>query len=478
MSDYEMPGHWIDGRIETDGEWIEVLNPADQTVIGRVPVATHARLEAAVEAAVRGLEIWRKVSPQDRARVLVRAADLLRERADFIGRQITLEQGKPLDQARLEVGRAADILEWDAAEGRRLYGQVIPAPHGMTYTATHHPIGVVAAFTPWNYPIASPSRKVAGALAAGCSVILKPSEETPAGAFHLASALADAGLPAGVLNLVYGYPEPISDFLVRHPDIRMVTLTGSVPVGRKVAALAGEYMKPSIMELGGHAPVIICEDADPDRAAELAVLGKSMNAGQVCVAPTRFYVAESLFERFRDAMAEGARKLRMGPGLAADTQLGPLANARRISAIETLVADAVKQGARLNAPADVPRTNAGYFHPLTILSEVPESARIMQEEPFGPVAMINPVSSVEHAIVQANRLPFGLSAYAFTRSAGLVRLLSEEIQSGTLAINHFGASVPETPFGGVKDSGFGREGGAHGVAAFTTVKTVAHLAEV
>lgn len=478
MTDYDMPGHWIDGRIETDSERIEVVNPADQAVIGSVPVATPSRLEAAVAAAVRGLEVWRKVSPQDRARVLTRAADLLRERADFIGEQITLEQGKPLLQARMEVGRAADILEWDAAEGRRLYGQVIPAPNGMTYTATHHPIGVVAAFTPWNFPIASPSRKVAGALAAGCSVVLKPSEETPAGAFHLARALADAGLPEGVLNLVYGHPEPISDFLIRHPDTRMVTLTGSVPVGRKVAALAGEYMKPTIMELGGHAPVIICDDADPERAAEMALVGKSMNAGQVCVAPTRFYVAEPLFERFRDAMAEGARKLRMGPGLAADTQLGPLANARRIAAIETLVEDAVNQGARLDTHQVDPLPNAGYFHPLTILSEVPESARIMQEEPFGPVAMINPVSSVEQAIAQANRLPFGLSAYAFTRSAGLARLLSEEVQSGTLAINHFGASVPETPFGGVKDSGFGREGGSQGVAAFTVVKAVAHLAEV
>lgn len=475
MNDYVMPGHWIDGRVETGDERIEILNPADETVIGTIPVATSAQLEAAVAAAVRGMRVWRRVSPQNRANVLIRAAALLRERADDIARQITLEQGKPVAQAKGEVNRAADILDWDAGEGRRLYGQVIPAPEGMTYTATHHPVGVVAAFTPWNFPIASPSRKVGGALAAGCSVVLKPSEETPAGAWHLARALADAGLPPGVLNLVYGHPEPISDYLIRHPDIRMVTLTGSVPVGRKLAALAGEYMKPSIMELGGHAPVIVCEDADPELAAEQALIGKSLNAGQVCVAPTRFYVAEPLFDRFRKAMAEGARNLRLGAGMAAETQLGPLANPRRLAAIRALVADAAGQGARQDTPSEAAMPNAGYFHSLTVLSEVPETARIMQEEPFGPVAMINPVSSVEQAITLANRLPFGLSAFAFTRSAHTARLLSEEIEAGTLAINHFGASVPETPFGGVKDSGFGREGGAHGVAAFTVVKAVAHL---
>lgn len=455
-------------------ETIAVVNPADETVVGSVPVAETADLDHALEAAERGLAVWRRTSPADRAKVMLRAAALLRERVDLIAGAITLEQGKPLSQARGEVGRAADIIEWDANEGRRLYGQIVPSEQGMTYSTLHQPIGIVAAFTPWNFPIASPSRKIGGALAAGCSIVLKPSEETPAGAWFLAQAFHDAGAPDGLINLVYGDPAQISDHLVRQPSVRMVTLTGSVPVGKQVAALAGQYMKPTIMELGGHAPVIICDDADPENAAEQAAISKSLNAGQVCVAPTRFFVAESIFERFTTALAGHAAKLRVGDGRDPATQMGPLANQRRLDAVDSLVSDAVRSGARRHTGSKL--SNKGYFHSLSVLSEISDDARIMREEPFGPVALVNPVRSLEDAIMQANRLPFGLSAYAFTKSARNARILSDEVESGTLGINHFNASVPETPFGGVKDSGYGREGGSDGVRAFTVVKSVAHLA--
>jgi succinate-semialdehyde dehydrogenase/glutarate-semialdehyde dehydrogenase len=465
---------FVDGEWRRGGECVPVINPADESMVGELPRATRSDLEAAVRSAERGFAIWRKTSPNQRCRILLEAAGLLRERTDKIAAAITREEGKPLAQARAEVGRACEILEWDANEGRRSYGRITPAEAGMMHMSLRQPIGVVAAFTPWNFPIASPMRKVAGALSAGCSIILKPSEETPAGAWYVAQALQDAGLPDGVLNLVYGDPAEISDFLVRQPAVRLVTLTGSVRVGKQLAALAGEYMKPAIMELGGHGPVIVCDDADPEDAAAKAVVAKSMNAGQVCVAPTRFYVAASLSERFANRFAELASSIRIGDGMDPATGMGPLANERRLEVIHAMVTEAVQKGARLMCGGNRVGNN-GYYYPLTVLADVPEDARIMNEEPFGPVALINPVNGLDEALSRANRLPFGLAAYAFTALAANAARLGEEIESGTMAINHFGASVPETPFGGVKESGYGREGGAESLDAFTVVKHVAHL---
>ncbi len=451
-----------------------VFNPADESVIGTVPTATQADLDAALSAADEGFRKWSKTSPAKRAEVILKAAALLRERADEIAVAMTLEQGKTVAESRGEVGRASEALEWEAAEGRRTYGRVVPGEPGMKHTVLRQPIGVVAGFTPWNYPMAQPNRKVGAALSAGCSIILKASEETPAGAVHLVRAFHDAGLPPGVLNLVFGVPSEISEYLIPHDTVRMITFTGSVPVGKRLAEMAGRHMKPAIMELGGHAPVIVCDDVDPVATAATSAFSKSRNAGQVCTSPTRFYVHEAIYQKFTEAFAEKARALKIGDGLDPSNQMGPLANHRRIEAMEAFVADAKAKGARVLTGGARPG-NRGYFFPLTVLADVPDDARVMREEPFGPLALINPVASLDEAIEKANALPYGLAAYAFTRSARNADRLAEGVEAGNLSINHLVASIAETPVGGVKESGYGREGGTEGLSHFTVVKTVAHL---
>lgn len=465
---------YIDGEWRSGRQMLDVINPADEAVIAKLPCASRGDLEDAVEAARRGFAEWRSTSPERRARIMIGAAALLRERIDHIATVMTIEQGKPLEQSRSEVRRACDIIEWDANEGRRTYGRQIPAEPGMMHLAIREPLGVVAAFSPWNFPISSPARKVAGALAAGCSIILKAAEETPASAMLLVQAFEDAGLPAGVLNLVFGVPAEISTFLVAHPVVRLVTFTGSVPVGKSLASLAGQHMKPVIMELGGHCPVFICEDVDVEEVARLSAESKSRNAGQVCVAPTRFYVHDSIHDRFVSAFARHLSALKIGNGLDGDVDLGPLANSRRLAAMEELVDDAVAKGGRLVAGG---RRDGGrgYFFPLTVLSDLPVEARCMTEEPFGPLALVNRFSSLAEAIRQANSLPFGLAAYGFTRNADHVSTMMAHVECGNLSINHYVASVAETPFGGVKDSGYGREGGTEGLQCYTSVKNVSHL---
>jgi len=472
MTTYPDIDLYIDGRWKrADGH--PIINPADESVIGTVPHAAMADLDDALAAAERGYRIWKNTAPARRAQIILKAASLIRERVDEMAVAMTLEQGKPIDQARLEILRGCDIIEWDAAEGLRIYGRVIPSEPGMRHTVLRQPIGPVAAFSPWNFPMSSPARKVAGALSAGCSIILKASEETPAGAVQLVRAFHDAGLPAGVLNLVFGNPAEISEYLIPQPSVRLITFTGSIPVGKKLAEMAGHYMKPAIMELGGHGPVIVCDDVDPVATATTSVTGKSRNAGQVCISPTRFFVQESIYERFADAFAEKAAKLKVGNGIDPSTQMGPLANSRRIDAMEMLVADAKAKGARVLAGGSR-IGNRGYFYPLTVLADVPDDAQAMQQEPFGPLALVNPVKSLDEAIEKANSLPYGLAAYAFTRSAQNADRLADNVEAGNLSINHFVASVAETPFGGVKESGYGREGGTEGLACYTVTKNVSH----
>jgi succinate-semialdehyde dehydrogenase/glutarate-semialdehyde dehydrogenase len=472
--------HYPDVPLFIGGQWrhtaktLEVVNPATERVIGRVACATRADLDEAVAAARRGFAQWRFLSPDRRARVMLDAAALIRQRVDSIAQVMTLEQGKPVAQARLEVERACDIIEWDANEGRRVYGRQIPAEFGMTHLALREPIGVVAAFSPWNFPISSPARKLAGALASGCSIVLKASEETPASAMLMVRAFEEAGLPAGVINLVYGDPAEISAHLIAHPDVRLITFTGSVPVGRALASLAGQHLKPCVMELGGHGPVFVCEDVDVEEVAKRSAFIKSRNAGQVCVAPTRFFVHHSVHERFAEAFAHHAAAMRIGDGLDSATELGPLANARRLQCMEQLVADARANGARVLSGGQR-HGDGGYFYPLTVLADIPYTARCMNEEPFGPLALVNPVASLEEAIRHANRLPFGLAAYGFTHKADHVATMMAHVECGNLSINHYVASVAETPFGGVKDSGYGREGGSEGLQCYTVVKNVSHL---
>jgi succinate-semialdehyde dehydrogenase/glutarate-semialdehyde dehydrogenase len=473
MAQYPDLQLYIGGSWKRVSSWQPVLNPADESVIGMVPISSRSDLDASLTAAAQGFKVWSKMAPAKRAEIMRKAAALMRERIEEIAFSITLEHGKPIGQARLEVVRGCEFIEWDAAEGQRAYGRVIPSEPGIKYIVLHRPIGVVAAFSPWNFPMSQPARKIGGALAAGCSIILKAAEETPAGAFHIARAFHDAGLPPGVLNLVFGVPSEISEYLIPQDQVRLVAFTGSTAVGKRLTEMAGRHAKPALMELGGHAPVIVCDDVDPVATATMSVTRKARNSGQVCTSPTRFFVQEALYDAFTKAFTEKARKITVGNGLDPVTQMGPLANRRRVEAMEMLVTDAKAKGARVLAGGER-FCSRGYFFPLTVLADLPDAARAMHEEPFGPLALINPVSSLDEAIEKANALPFGLAAYAFTHSARNADQLTEGIEAGNFSINTLEASVAETPFGGVKESGFGREGGAEGLSHYTIVKNVSH----
>ncbi len=464
---------YIDGAWRKTAETLPVLNPADEAVIGAVPVASRADLDDALAAAERGFRTWSRIAPAKRAEIILRASALMRERVDEIAHAITLEHGKPFPQARLEVVRGCEFFEWDAAEGQRTYGRVVPSEPGIRYIVHHQPIGIVAAFSPWNFPMSQPARKIAGALASGCSIIIKAAEETPAGAMHIARAFHDAGLPPGVLNLVFGVPADISSYLIPQAQVRLVAFTGSTAVGKHLSEMAARHMTPVLMELGGHAPVIVCDDVDPVAAAVASAVRKARNAGQVCTSPTRFFVQERIYKPFADAFAERARAVSMGNGFDAGIEMGPLANHRRIEAMEALVADARAKGARVLAGGER-LGDRGYFFPVTVLADLSQDARVMHEEPFGPLAVINPVSSLDEAIEKANALPFGLAAYGFTHSASRADRLADGIEAGNVSINTLEASVAEVPFGGVKDSGYGREGGIEGLLPYMVVKNVSH----
>lgn len=467
---------FIAGEWRTSGSDLAVVNPATEEELGRLPCASKTDLDDALEAAVKGFHLWSRTAPRERADTILRAARLMRDRQEEIAQAITLEHGKPLAQARLEVIRGAEFFEWDAGEAMRTYGRVIPAAHGHKFSVHHQPIGVVAAFSPWNFPMSQPARKIAGALASGCAIILKAAEETPAGAIHITKAFEDAGLPPGVLNLVFGNPAEISGHLIPQEPVRLVAFTGSTAVGRHLTTLASEHMTSVLMELGGHAPVIVCEDADVQTAAETGAIRKMRNAGQVCTSPTRFFVHEDIFEGYaRDFVARAAATV-VGNGMDPEVEMGPLANDRRAPALTALVEDARSKGATV-ATGGAALGNKGYFFQPTVLLNVPDDARIMQEEPFGPVAVINPVASLDQAIAQANSVPYGLAGYGFTNRADYIDRMIDEVEVGNLSINTLEASMPETPFGGVKSSGYGREGGSEGLDNYMTIKNVWHAAK-
>jgi succinate-semialdehyde dehydrogenase/glutarate-semialdehyde dehydrogenase len=462
-------GHWREGA---EARKLPVLNPATSEVMGDLACAETADLEEVAEAANRGFEVWRKISAFDRYKMMRKAAQLLRDRVETVAQLMTLEQGKPLAEARMEVMAGADTIDWFAEEGRRAYGRVIPARQMDVYQLViKEPVGPVAAFTPWNFPINQIVRKLAAALAAGCSIIVKAPEETPASPAELIRAFIDAGVPAGVVNLVYGDPAHISTYLIAHPAIRKISFTGSTPVGKQLAAMAGQHMKRMTMELGGHAPVIVFNDADIALAAKTMAASKFRNAGQVCVSPTRFLVQEGAFNEFVDQFVMHAEKLKVGNGMEAGINMGPLANPRRMSAMQNLVADAAQKNGKLKTGGKALGT-AGNFWAPTVLTELQLSARAMTEEPFGPMALINPFKTFDDAVQEANRLPFGLAAYAWTRSARTAQQIAASVETGMITINHLGLGMPETPFGGVKDSGYGSEGGTEALEAYLNPKFV------
>lgn len=462
-------GHWREGA---DARKLLVRNPATGEVMGELACAETSDLEEVAQAAHRGFDVWRKISAFDRYKMMRKAAQLLRDRVETVAQFMTLEQGKPLTEARMEVMAGADTIDWFAEEGRRAYGRVIPARQMDVYQLViKEPVGPVAAFTPWNFPINQIVRKLAAAMAAGCSIIVKAPEETPASPAELIRAFIDAGVPAGVVNLVYGDPAHISTYLIAHPAIRKISFTGSTPVGKQLAAMAGQHMKRMTMELGGHAPVIVFNDADISLAAKTMASSKFRNAGQVCVSPTRFLVQEGVFNEFVDQFVMHAEKLKVGNGMEAGITMGPLANPRRVTAMQNLVDDAEQQNAKLKTGGKRLGSSGNFWTP-TVFTELSLSARVMSEEPFGPMALINPFHTFDDAVQEANRLPFGLAAYAWTRSARTAQQIAASVQTGMITINHLGLGMPETPFGGVKDSGYGSEGGTEALEAYLNPKFV------
>jgi succinate-semialdehyde dehydrogenase/glutarate-semialdehyde dehydrogenase len=474
MSNYPHVQLYIDGqwREGADARKLPVRNPATGEVMGELACAETSDLEEVAQAAHRGFDVWRKISAFDRYKMMRKAAQLLRDRVEAVAQLMTLEQGKPLAEARMEVMAGADTIDWFAEEGRRAYGRVIPARQMDVYQLViKEPVGPVAAFTPWNFPINQIVRKLAAALAAGCSIIVKAPEETPASPAELIRVFIDAGVPAGVVNLVYGDPAHISTYLIAHPAIRKISFTGSTPVGKQLAAMAGQHMKRMTMELGGHAPVIVFNDADISLAAKTMAASKFRNAGQVCVSPTRFLVQEGVFNEFVDQFVLHAEKLKVGNGMEAGITMGPLANPRRVTAMQNLVDDAQQQNAKLKTGGKRLGSSGNFWTP-TVLTELSLSARAMSEEPFGPMALINPFNTFDDAVQEANRLPFGLAAYAWTRSARTAQKIAASVQTGMITINHLGLGMPETPFGGVKDSGYGSEGGTEALEAYLNPKFV------
>ncbi|AUW59652.1 NAD-dependent succinate-semialdehyde dehydrogenase [Sphingobium sp. SCG-1] len=474
MPDYAPLALYIDGQfIGADVRGSEdVINPATGRVLGQLPHATLADLETAVASASRAFESWRWSSPLDRGRILRRVAELARERADEIARDLTRDQGKPLGEARLEVITSADHADWHAEECRRIYGRLIPPRNAnVRQTVIRQPIGVCASFSPWNFPFNQTLRKICAALGSGCTLVIKPAEDAPSAAVALARLFHEAGLPPGCLNMVWGKPAEISDYLIRSPVVRKISFTGSIPVGKQLAALAGAHMKRATMELGGHSPVLVCDDADIDQAATLLAAYKGLNAGQVCMAPSRFYVQKGVAAEFTDKFAKALSSRVLGDGLDAGTTMGPLAHDRRVRAMEGFVADAVSRGAEVVVGGAALKGDGHFFEP-TVLFNTPDESRIMLEEPFGPVAPISIFDDVDEVLGRANALPFGLASYVFTRSLRLSHHLSARLEAGMVNINHFGSALPETPLGGVKDSGMGSEGGSETFDAYLTTKFI------
>ena len=462
-------GEWRDSLSK---ETLEIINPATEEIIGKLAHARKDDLDIALNAADTAFKDWKNVSAYDRSKILRKAAEIIRSKVDLIAGLMTLEQGKPLAEAKGETLGAADSIDWYAEEGRRAYGRIIPArAQGVYQFVFKEPVGVVAAFTPWNFPLNQVVKKVAAAFAAGCTVIIKGPEETPASVAELIKAFDEAGMPKGSINLVFGIPAEISEYLISHPIVRKVTFTGSTAVGKQLASLAGTHMKRATMELGGHSPAIVCADADVNVAVKILSANKFRNAGQVCISPTRFLVHESVYDQFVEGFVKSAESLNVGNGLDEGINMGPLAHDRRLTAIEGFVADAVEKGAKV-LTGGKRKGNKGYFFEPTVMTDVSKDSRIMNEEPFGPLAPINSFSSIDEVVEEANRLNYGLAAYAYTNSAKTAQHLGAAIESGQVSINHHGLGLVDTPFGGVKDSGYGSEGGPEGLDAYMTTKLV------
>ena len=464
-----------------DGEFIHggggrkeqrIVNPATDDVIATLPHATRDDLDRALAAAHRAFNEWRHSSVMDRSRILRKVAELARERSKDIGRGITMDMGKPMAEAVGEVRATSEHAEWHAEECRRIYGRVIPArTPGVRNLVLREPVGVVAAFSPWNFPFNQAIRKMSAAIASGCTIIIKGPEDAPSAVCALAQCFHDAGLPKGVLNVVWGVPGEVSDYLIRSPIVRKITFTGSVPVGKQLAGLAASLMKRSTMELGGHAPVIVCDDADVDNAVKLLVPFKFRNAGQVCISPTRFYVQDGVYDKFVDAFVAMTQKLKVGDGLVEGTAMGPLSMKRRVGSVAGFVDDAKARGAKILTGGGA-LEGPGAFYAPTVVADAPDDSRLMTDEPFGPVAGMVRFKSLDDALKRANALPYGLAGYAFTQSTKNALAIQNGLEVGMLSINHIALALAETPFGGIKDSGYGSEGGSETFDGYLNTKFI------
>ncbi|MEK7948466.1 NAD-dependent succinate-semialdehyde dehydrogenase [Pigmentiphaga sp. YJ18] len=468
---------YIDGEFIQGGDRREqyVVNPATGEVLGKLPHASRADLDRALAAAQRAFESWKKTSPLERSRILRKVAELARERAQEIGHNLTLDQGKPLAEAVAEIMTCSEHAEWHAEECRRIYGRVIPPRNpAVRQFVVREPVGVCAAFTPWNFPFNQAIRKVSAAVAAGCTIILKGPEDTPSAVVAMAQLFHDAGLPPGVLNIVWGVPSEISSYLIESPIVRKISFTGSVPVGKQLSALAGAHMKRTTMELGGHSPVLVFDDADVEPAAEMLARMKIRNAGQVCISPTRFYVQEKAYDKFVARFTDTIASIKVGDGLGKGVEMGPLAHERRLMAMETFLDDASQRGGRIVTGGSRMGEKGNFFSPA-VVTDIPDDSKLMTEEPFGPIAPVTRFKTTEEVLKRANSLPFGLASYVFTNSLKTATAVSNGLEAGMVNINHFGVALAETPFGGVKDSGIGSEGGVETFDGYLVTKFITQI---
>lgn len=474
---YQQLSLYINGEFITgDGRKMQnVINPATQEVLGQLPHASEADLDMALHAAEKAFASWKRSSPMDRSTILRKVAQLTRDRAKEIAQHMTMDMGKPLAEALGEVISCADHADWHAEECRRIYGRVIPPRNpDVRQLVLREPIGVCVAFTPWNFPYNQAIRKICAAIGAGCTIILKGPEDAPSAVMAIAQMFHDAGLPPGVLNIVWGAPDKVSDYLIRSPISRKVSFTGSVPIGKQLAALAGAHMKRVTMELGGHSPVLVFDDADIDRAATMLAKFKIRNAGQVCVSPTRFYVQSKAYDKFLAKFVDVLKNIKVGNGMEEGVEMGPLAHERRVPAISKFVEDARQRGAEVVLGGD-PIEGKGFFFPPTVITGLKDDSMLMTQEPFGPIAPVVPFTDEDEVIRRANSLPFGLSSYVFTNSLQTATKVSNALEAGMVNINHFGSALPETPFGGIKDSGIGSEGGLETFDGYLVTKFVTHI---
>jgi succinate-semialdehyde dehydrogenase/glutarate-semialdehyde dehydrogenase len=463
------------------GEWCvgtesasPMVNPATELVLGTVNLAGTAQVSNAIEAAFATRSTMRALTGWNRSALLRRAATLINERAEALGRLVALETGKPIRQAVGEAKASAESVDWFSDEARRVFGMSYESRvKGDRYLVHMEPLGVVAAFVPWNFPLLLLARKMAPALAAGNTLVIRPSNEAAGATMALIKCFEDAGFPKGTINLVVGHPANITPIIMKDPRVAKVSFTGSVPIGRQIVEQSALTLKRLSMELGGHAPVIVHSDADIDAFAALAAPSKFRNAGQVCASPTRFYVHESIAREVEQKLIIATRALRVGSPLNDATDLGPLTTLRRRNAVEKMVEDALSGGARVLSGGTRPRNmERGYFYEPTWLTQLNPASSVLNDEPFGPIGTLATFSTLDEVIAEANRLPFALAAYVFTRSLAKSHATIERLEAGVIGVNSFVASTAETPFGGSKDSGYGREGGPHAIRDYLDTKFV------